>query len=183
MDDVGLWKFDGQHVEVRFNKHDMSKAYALVGGSIRPLKAVTSLTMLDDEAMTEAIATKRRQMKAVREAFALLTKPIGGLTLKSETTMKIKMADKVQNLLPESTDIDLPQEVAKQVAKANRKPTPIKAVHTSPRDHYRWCMDMIISGSDLPLADQNFMQTYEKTDEYKESCLYWNNYRKLGGIR
>lgn len=180
---VGLWHKDGESVEVRFNRHDLSYAYAIVDGTIRPLKAVASIAMLDDEAMTEAIALKRRQMAAVREAFSRLTKPIGGLTIKSEATPQIKMAQKVQQQLPETTDINLGEEVAKQIEASSRKVQPIKAIHTSTREHYRWCLDMIISGSDLPPSDQLFMLTYEKTDEYQEASAYWTNYRKLGGHR
>ena len=181
--DVGLWKYDGERHEIRFNRHDMSYAYAIINGTIRPLKAVTSVAMLDDDAMTEAIALKRRQMRAVREAFARLTQPIGGLTIKSEATPKIRMAQKTRAELPETTDIDLGEEVAKQVKDTKRNDMPIKAIHTSTRDHYRWCLDMIISGNDLSPSDQLFMLTYEKSDEYQEAVAYWTNYKKLGGHR
>ncbi|PKL14779.1 MAG: hypothetical protein CVV52_00305 [Spirochaetae bacterium HGW-Spirochaetae-8] len=183
MADVGLWKYDGRSVEVRFNRHDMTYAYATIEGSIRPLKAVTSVTMLDDEAMTEAISLKRRQMAAVRDAFAQLTKPIGGLTLKSEITPVIRKAEKVRNQLPETTDLNLAEEVTKQIACSTARSIPIKAIHTSPRDHYKWCQDMLISGNDLQPTDKAFMQNYEKSDEFQESTLYWKNYRKLGGHR
>lgn len=183
--DVGLWKHDGQSVEVRFNRHDLSYAYAIIDGSIRPLKAVTSVAMLDDEAMTEAIAHKRRQMAAVREAFAQLTKPIGGLTIKSEAAPKIREAMRIRHQLPEQADIDLRGEVAKQIGTTTTTATvqPIRAIHTTPRDRYRWCLDMIIAGEDLSPADQLFMGGYEKGSEYQEAAAYWMNYRKLGGTK
>lgn len=182
--DVGLWKHDGRSVEVRFNRHDLSYAYAIIDGSIRPLRAVTSVAMLDDEAMTEAIAHKRRQMAAVREAFAQLTRPIGGLTIKSDAAPRIREAQRIRQQLPEQPDIDLKDEVAKQVkAAAPAVVQPIRAIHKTPRDRYRWCLDMIIAGEDLSPADQLFMAGYEKGNEYQQAAAYWINYRKLGGTR
>ena len=183
--DVGLWKFDGTSVEVRFNRHDMSYAYAVVAeGDIRPLKRVESVTMLDDEAMTEALATKRRQMRAVREAFKELTKPIDGLTLKSKHTPKIRMAQKIQQALPEVVDGDLKEEVSKQISSIPKaKVIPLRPLHASQRDYYKWCLDMIITGNELPSKDHDFMVRYEKSEEFEMSNIYWSNYRKLGGTK
>lgn len=176
--DVGLWKFDGKSVEVRFNKHDMSYAYAVVAeGDIRPLKRVESVTMLDDEAMTEALAAKRRQMRAVREAFKELTKPIDGLTLKSRQTPKIRMAERIQESLPDIIDGDLKEEVGKQISSITKqKVVPLRPLHASQRDWYRWCLDMVITGNALPEKDHEFMVRYEKSKEYEMSKIYWINY-------
>jgi len=181
LSDAGLWKHDGSTVEVRYNRHDLSHAYAIVDGAIKPLKAVTSVTMLDDEAMTEAISAKRRQMAAVREAFGRLTAPIEGLTMKSDIAPKVRAAQKAQKALPETTDINLPEEVARRVESATTRN--ILPFHTSDHDRYRWCQDMIIAGriDDLSASDRTFIRRYEASDDYKAAENYWENYRKLGG--
>lgn len=183
--DVGLWKHDGQSVEIRFNARDLTYAYAIVDGTIRPLRAVTSVAMLDDNAMTEAIALKRKQMAAVREAFGQFTRPIGGLTIRSEVGPKIRAAHKIVHELPEpSSDAEeLKDAVASQIAIAKKKTMPIRAIHTNNRERYRWCLDMIISGEGLDPVDQLFMHSYEGSDEYKNASDYWTTYKRMGGNR
>jgi len=183
--DVGLWKFDGNTIEVRFNKYDMSYAYAVISeGDIRPLKRVETVTMLDDQAMTEAIALKRRQMKVVREAFQELSKPIEGIVLKSKVTPKITAAEEVKKTLPETVDGNLKEEVTKQIQSSTiPKVFPLKPLHSSRRERYQWCLDMIITGNILPKEDQQFMAGYEKSEEYETANFYWENYKKLGGTK
>lgn len=181
--DVGLSKHEGKAVEVRFNKHDLSYAYAIINGSIRPLKAVQAVAMLDDEAMENAIAQKRRQMSAVREAFKRLTSPIGGVVMKSPMGPSLRKAEAIRNELPETTDIDLQEEVQKQIAGARSpsKADPYLALHVSDWEHYRWCLDMKRNGSDLSKGDQDFILHYRRLPEYQKAQTYWETYEKLGG--
>nr|WP_319473060.1 transposase [uncultured Sphaerochaeta sp.] len=181
LDDVGLWNYNDQKVDIRYNRHDPSHAYAIVNGSIRYLEPVKALVMLDDDAMKDAIATKRRQMKAVRDAFGTLTKPIGSVLYKPhrEHIRQIQPEDYV-----EESDEKLQAAVVAQIedSRAIGKNIPFLPMHASDYDRYRWCQDMLIRGLELSEKDLNFMGTYEKTNEYKDNHTYWDMYRKLGGI-
>lgn len=135
--DVGLWSLDGQTVEVRYNKHDLSYAYAIVNGEPRPLKAVQKISNLDEEAMIDAISLKRRQMKAVREAFKQLTAPIGGLTMRNDFGPVIRKAQRIQDALPETTDVNLKEEVQKQIGQSHKpRVIPMKPLHAAPYERY-----------------------------------------------
>jgi putative transposase len=186
--DVGLHRYEGKTVEVRFDRWNPSYAYAIVPcaeNPVRPLKAVEKLTMLDDEAMVRAIASKRRQMAAVREVFKSFTSPVGELTVKSDMGRFLAQAEAVQETMPEATDIDLSSEVRKRLEEPGVQPrskvTPILSLHASAYDRYRWCQDMIIQGHALQEKDRRFMASYEATEEYRENEVYWTNYRKFGG--
>lgn len=183
--DVGLHRFEGQAVEVRFNKWNPTYAYAIVPSPenpIRPLKAVEKLTMLDDEALEQAMASKRRQMAAVRDVFRAFTRPVGELTVKSDMSKFLQQAETVKDDIQDTTDIDLPTEVHKQIHTV--KPVriiPHLALHASTYDRYRWCLDMLIHGNELKDSDKRFMASYEASTEYKDNEIYWINYKKLGG--
>lgn len=178
IDDVGLWSKEGEKVPVRFNRHDPSHAYALVNGTVRYLEPVKALTMLDDEAMELAIAQKRRQMKAVRDAFSTLVKPIGSVLYRPKREF-IKRAEKEDAV---EVDVDLQQAVAKRLEESTQKAVvlPFLPMHASSYDRYIWCLDMTIAGQPLPQKDLDFMASYKGTDEYQENEIYFRNYLKLG---
>ncbi len=69
LDDVGLWNYNDQKVDIRYNRHDPSHAYAIVNGSIRYLEPVKALVMLDDDAMKDAIATKLPSDESSKRCF------------------------------------------------------------------------------------------------------------------
>jgi len=180
--DVGLWRYDKKTIEIRYNRHDLSHAYAIIDGQPRPLKAVKAIKNLDEEAMSEQIAVKRRQMAAVREAFKTLTAPIGGVTMKSEYGEVIRKAQRIQQELPETFDIDLEQEVQKQIADTRKpKVIPLKPLHAAPYERYKWCLDMKIRNIPLDPEDERFFAGYRRGPEYKENQRYWETYEKLGG--
>ncbi|MGD1832525.1 MAG: transposase domain-containing protein [Sphaerochaetaceae bacterium] len=180
--DVGLWRYDGKTVELRYNRHDLSHAYAIVDGHPRPLKAVHKISNLDDDAMSEQIALKRRQMAAVREAFKTLTAPIGGLTMRSEYGEVVRQAQKVQKELPETFDVNLEEEVQKQIADTRKpKVVPLKPLHAAPYERYKWCLDMKIRNIALDQEDERFFARYRRSPEYKENQRYWETYERLGG--
>lgn len=186
--DVGLHRYEGKTVEVRYDRWNPSYAYAIVPcaeNPIRPLKAVEAISMLDDEAMVRAIAAKRRQMAAVREVFKSFTRPVGELTVKSDMGRFLEQAETVQADMPETTDVDLPTEVRKRLEEPGTQPrskvTPILSLHASAYDRYRWCQDMIIQGHALQEKDKRFMASYEASEEYKENETYWVNYLVMNG--
>jgi putative transposase len=180
--DVGLWSLDKQTVEVRYNRHDLSYAYAIVDGLPRPLKAVKKIGQLDDEAMMDAISVKRRQMAAVREAFKHLTAPIGGLTMRSDYGTAISQAQKIQEALPQPVDGDLEEEVAKQIQRTHKpRIVPMKPLHAAPYERYKWCLDMKLRNLPLDQDDERFFAAYRRGHEYKQNQRYWENYEKLGG--
>lgn len=178
IDDVGLWGHEGEKVEVRFNKHDPSHAYALVNGTVRYLEPVKALVMLDDDAMEHAIALKRRQMKAVKDAFSTLVKPIGSVLYRPKREF-IKRAEKEEAT---EIDVDLKEAVALRVEESTHKPKvlPFLAMHASNYDRYIWCLDMTIAGQPLSQKDLDFIAAYKGTDEYQENEIYFRNYLKLG---
>lgn len=180
LNDVGLWNYHEQRVEVRYDKYDPSHAYALVNGSARYLEPVKANVMLDEQAMEEAIAAKRRQMKAVRDAFNALVKPIGSVLYQPQraTIRKIQPEEYI-----EESDPKLQAAVQKRLedTRTVAKPIPFLALHASSYDRYRWCLDMLIRDIELPMKDQAFMSSYERSDEYKNNKTYWEMYRKLGG--
>lgn len=180
LDDVGLWNYNGQRVEVRYNRHDPSHAFAIVNGTIRYLEPVKANVMLDDDAMKDAIAFKRRQMRAVREAFSTLTKPIGSVIYQPEHKhiKKIKPEEYI-----EEPDVKLHEAVKKQIedTRTVAKAIPFLPMHASSYDRYRWCQDMVIRDLELSISDRDFMISYERTNEYRDSKTYWEMYRKLGG--
>lgn len=186
--DVGLHRYEGKTVEVRYDRWNPSVAYAVVPcpeNPIRPLKAVENLTMLDDDAMVRAIASKRRQMAAVREVFRSFTRPVGELTVKSDMGRFLQQAETVQETMEETTDIDLPAEVRKRMEGPDTRPEskvmPMLSLHASAYDRYKWCQDMIIHDHALTEKDKRFMVSYEASEEYKDNEIYWTNYRKFGG--
>jgi putative transposase len=183
IDDVGLWGKEGEKVSVRFNRHDPSHAYALVNGTVRYLEPVKAITMLDDDAMENAIAAKRRQMKAVKEAFSTLVKPIGSVLYRPKReTIRIEEKDAAVEI-----DVDLKDAVAKRLEESASEAVilPFLAMHASNYDRYIWCLDMTIAGQSLPKKDLDFIAAYKGTEEYQENEIYFRNYLKLnsGGTK
>lgn len=192
LEDVGLYRFEGKTVEVRYDKHQLSFAYALAGGKIRPLAPVNAIEMLDDEATQEALGWKYRQMQAVRDAFKTLCTPIGNVNQVSECSIEVKRAiAKKDRLMLErrreaakqiaqdvEANIEIAEEaeVEEQMYKVERPP-----LFTSSFERYQWCIDQLRKNCTLDDFSKDFMASYEATDEYAEDQDYWNNYRKLGG--
>ncbi|AEC02057.1 transposase domain-containing protein [Parasphaerochaeta coccoides] len=178
--DVGLWRHDGKTVEIRYNKHNLDYAYAVIDNSVRPLKAVQAVEMLDDEKMVQAISQKRQQMAAVREAFKRLTAPIGGVVLKSPMGPALKRAQVIQNELPDLSNEEFKKQVEEQERMA-RAVVAFPVLHASRHERYQWCLDQIALGNKLSQQDCDFLQSYEASEEYKKNETYWITYKKLAG--
>jgi hypothetical protein len=180
LDDVGLWNYEGQKVEVRYDRHNPSQAYALVNGSVRKLELVSQNVMLDEDALESTIAMKRRQMKAVREAFSTLIKPIGSVLYRPQREV-IKQEEKETAV---EVGVDLKQAVAKRLEESTRKEVsiPLLAIYASNYQRYIWCLDMKITEQKLQQKDLDFMVTYKRTQEYQENEIYFRNYLKLGNL-
>lgn len=181
--DVGLWSYDKQRVEVRYNRYNRSHAYAMIKGKPRLLEPVKPIGMLDDEALPAALGWKRRQMRAVKEAFAQLVKPIGSVAYRPQRQPSIRQAT-VEDI-EEETDSSFQEAVTKRLEYTRRsvRTIPFLPLHASNYDRYRWCQDMLIQDNRLSEADLDFMRSYERTEEFSDNRTYWENYRKLGGAR
>lgn len=170
LDDVGLWSIpNGRKVEIRYSEWNPDYAIANLGcgeNPIRCLVPVTKTVMLDDIALQEAMASKREQMKAVRQAFDDLTSLIPDVTYRPP--------EPIIDITPDK--IDRPEDDApRRLAKPRPVITPFLSLadRATPRKRYRWCLEMLITGHDLNHDDSEFMLSYRKTDEYIEKSSRW----------
>ena len=179
IDDSGIYKFDSKKLEIRYNRHQRELAFAVTPeGVIKPLVQVNSkaVTMLDDRAMVNAIAEKRRQIKDVKEAFNTLVKPIGKVGYEKPIIPEIKKAENSIEKDIEPRKLKSPDEVVQTVIR------PFKPLMPTKRQRYQWCLDMLIQGAPLPIEDEQFMKEYRKTEEYEEYETYFNVLEaKIGG--
>jgi len=179
IDDSGIYKFDSKKLEIRYNRHQRELAFAVTPeGVIKPLVQVNSkaVTMLDDRAMVNAIAEKRRQIKDVKEAFNTLVKPIGKVGYEKPIIPEIKKAENSKEKDVEPRKLKSPDEVVQTVIR------PFKPLMPTKRQRYQWCLDMLIQGAPLPIEDEQFMKEYRKTEEYEEYETYFNVLEaKIGG--
>lgn len=174
--DVGLSLHDGEVVDLRYSKTDPDVAYAVIPAaenSIRPLKRVDSIDMLDDTAMVNAIRWKRAQMKMVRDVFASLEIPL-------MTKVKSSLEAKVSEAIKASESIELPSpEPPKVHVPEKEKASEPSRFHSTAFERYRWLVDKDLDGIALTETEQSFMAQYEKAPEYKMQRGYWENYRRL----
>lgn len=179
IDDSGIYKFDGQKLEVRYNRHQRDLAFAVTpDGVIKPLVQVNSkaVTMLDDRAMVNAISEKRKQIRSVKEAFNSLVKPIGKITYEKPIIPEIKQAENSCEIKAPPKKLKSPEEVVKTVIR------PFKPLMPTKRERYQWCLEMLIQGAPLPKEDEQFMKEYKDTEEYEEYEMYFNALEaKIGG--
>lgn len=184
--DVGIFQYEGKSLEVRYDPHDLDKAFAITpSGQIRPLYRSKQYLMLDDQDANEALAWKRRQMKAVREAFKRLTSGIGGIVIQSAAAKEIKEARIQQKQESKKVEIgELQSRLASRREQSSKEKRVIKNfrpnVWESDSKRYRWCLDMIIQGVELNDTDRRFMTAYQETMDDGERA-YWNTYKALGG--
>lgn len=179
--DVGLTLHEGEEADLRFDRTDPSKAYAVFPASpvrIRLLKPVESISMLDDELMKNAIGWKRRQMKAVRDIFKSLEVPLA-----------VDSAPQFSNDIveAESRKIELPDiKGDRDIVKAINTKAPVekrrKDFFSSDYEHYKWCLEEMIEGKGLKATDKAFMEEYETRENYEQEKSMWNTLKRLGGL-
>lgn len=169
LDDVGLWAYEGQKVEIRFSRYSPDFCLANVGNGPAPVRILTpvqSQVMLDDGALKEAMAAKRRQMRAVRETFADLTAIVPSLTYRppEETVVDIADAGPAGGAAGQASEDEDPPERLPFISLSDR---------STPRKRYQWCLDMLIAGNQLSSGDKRFLLEYRMTDEYRDSSPRW----------
>lgn len=164
LEDKGLYRYDGKRVEIRYNRRDPDFCYSIVNGEARRLQRVKLTRMLDKDAMVGAIVDKCHQMKAVREAYYALVKPVGNVLYQPPKQETVKRAERVDDtpLLPED--------------RKTSRTIPHLPLHPSKRRRYQWCLDMLAAGAPLSDEDTAFIRAYRTTDEYAEYSDYWQMY-------
>ncbi len=182
---VGLSEFEGERIEVRYDRWNMNKAWAVVPSrenAVRPLKRVEAISMLDDDAAAAANEWKRNQIRAVRQAFDMCVKPIGSLIVKSQEAQRLTKARQDFKSLPDFTDIDLAEEVQKLLEENPPKKTgnvvSFRPVHLSESERYKWCLDVMIAGGELEEVDKVFVQRFYESRGADERA-YWDTYKAL----
>lgn len=179
--DVGLVLHEGETVDLRYDPHDPSMAYAVFPGAaqkIRPLRLVESIDMLDDRAMVEAIRWKRDQMKAVREVFRRLEMPI-------MQDVETRLTQQVRQAVEHSADIELPPPEPPKVhtpeRETHRTSSDGARLHSTAYERYQWLVDRQLDGQVLDEDELAFMREYEQAPEYEMQRSYWENYRRFYG--
>lgn len=180
--DVGLVLHEGETVEVRYSREDPSVAYALfptTAQKIRPLRMVSRVDMLDDTAMEEAIAWKRRQMSVIREVFRGLEQPIA-------MAMPTQLAAPVREAVEAASRVGLPQEP--QEAPVLHVPHEPRApqqdggrLHATAYGRYQALTDKELGGMALTDEELAFMESYEADPGYALQAAYWETYRRMAG--
>lgn len=182
----GIFQFEGMALEVRYNPKDLDTAYAITpAGKIKPLYRSKEFLMLDEDDAQEAMSWKRRQMKAVRDAYKRLTSGIGGIVLQSAAAQQIQEAKKLQKAERPKIEIkELKDRLADKREQQTHYQKHIKKFRPtaweSDSKRYGWCLDAVIQGFELSDADRQFMQTYDARMDDGERA-YWNTYKALGG--
>ncbi|MGP1418349.1 MAG: transposase domain-containing protein [Sphaerochaetaceae bacterium] len=190
--DVGLYRFDGSTLEIRYDKHDYSFAYAITDRDIRPLMPVDAIAMLDNAAMDDAIAKKRCQMKVLREAFARFTKPIGSIEVRCKYSDAVRKAIEGKDRAIGRKVIEAAKQLAGNVednvklmeqADVHRRVDEVEAppLFMSDWERYAWCCDQMVMHLALDQISMDFMASYKETSEYRENEPYWAIYEKIGG--
>ncbi|WP_320130273.1 transposase domain-containing protein [uncultured Sphaerochaeta sp.] len=162
--DVGLYRKDGEKVEVRFSEYDRNFCFAIVDGEARKLLPVKKIPMLDNTLMIEALQTKNRQIRAVSDVFNAMTKKIGSVMYKPPEQEKVRKVE------PEESG------VSKEVVK--RPALPFLPLHPTRQARYKWCLDMLIARHELPKKDMEWLHDYRHSEEYQEYIAYWTNYEQ-----
>lgn len=179
---VGIHQYEGRILEVRYDPQNLDEAYAVApNGTLRPLYKSKEYLMLDDESAAEAAEWKKRQAKAVREAFEKLTKGIEGIVLETQAAREIKQAaiDRKRKA-PEISQEQLHEEIEKRKEDSRKVISFKPRAFTSDRERYKWCVDQLIKGADISEQDTRFMQFYDEQMETDERA-YWETYKAIGG--
>ena len=174
--DVGINLHEVEVVDIRYSKTDPAVAYAVIPSSensIRPLKLIEAIDMLDDDAMVQAIRWKRDQMRMVREVFKGLELPIVTM-ISNRLTNQIAEASKVK----EKIELPPPEKPKVHVPEKQRKVKP-EGFHATEFERYQWLVDKELEGIPLTETETAFMTEYEKAPAFKRQITYWNNYRRL----
>lgn len=190
--DVGLYRFDGKTLEIRYDRHDYSFAYAVTGKDIRPLVPVDAIAMLDNEAMSDSIARKRRQMRVLREAFAKFTKPIGAIEVRCEYSEAVRRAIDEKDRAIEQKVIEAARQLSGNVenniklieqADVRERVSGVEAppIFMSDWERYAWCCDQLVKHLAIDRISMSFMASYKETEEYRKNEPFWAIYEKFGG--
>lgn len=189
--DVGLWKYEGKTVEIRFDRNELTYAYAVCGSSIRTLVPAKAIHMLDDVALADGLAWKNRSMKAVRRGFEVQTwmgnigctidrSPEVKAAIEAKTAMMAENRSKAAELLSADVEDAIAQVQMEEVAQAASE-VERPSLFFSDYERYKWCVDQLIAHCTLDDISKQFMASYEASEEYAEDQVYWDNYRRLGG--
>ena len=189
--DVGLWRYEGKTVEIRYDRRDLTYAYAVCGSSIRALRPVKAIHMLDDTAMADELSWKKRSMKAVRIGFDTQTwmgavgrtldrSPEVRAAIEEKTAMMAESRSKAAELLSAEVEDAVLQIREEEIGHAASE-VEAPPLFYSNYDRYKWCQDQLIAHCTLDDISKRFMASYEASEEYAEDRIYWENYRKLGG--
>lgn len=178
LNDVGLSRYEGKLVDIRYLSYNPDVAYALIEDTVRPLRKVQSITMLDDESMLEALKAKKEQIKAVTSAFLSLSKP------ESKTPILHKKNKEIQDALKRAKDIEptMDGSIKEIMDLRAKKERPKKKVHLSEFDKYKFCLDLLIKGFELNEDEKIFVRNYEVKPDFLQEKNYWITYKKLGGL-
>lgn len=182
---VGITSYEGKELEIRWNPDDPSDCYAVCpDGSIRPLRKVIGIDPTDEAQVSAALEWKRKQKKAVRDAFAALTNAVSGTILTTTTAPKIEAAQSRKKTLPP------PLSGAELTAAAEKKASEYRSFalqsmavkpHKTPLDRYKWCVDKLICGCRLNSLDEDFITKFEQNFTVDQKT-YWETYKKIGGL-
>lgn len=179
---VGIQQYEGKVLQVRYNPHDLEKAYAIApDGSVRPLYRARHYEMLNDGDASDAMQWKRRQMAAVKEAYSRLTSGIAGLTVTTAAHKSISDAAKAQqNELPKLKQAEMDKLMEDRRAEQKKITRMRPVAWESNQKRYQWCLDSVIQGYSLSAQDKTFMRTYNEGMSDEERA-YWNMYKAIGG--
>lgn len=164
VDDTGVWRHDGEVLDVRFSPWDPSYIIVRVPDSEEPWRPLLlddgANIMLDDIALKDRMAEKRAQMKAVRQAFKVATEMIGDVIYR-----------------PEKQEIvDVPEEQPPMKSLPEPRVRPFRPEYFAHGwERYAWYMDMVLTGNMeyLTEEDRAWARSYKGTDEYIQNEVRW----------
>ncbi len=182
--DKGLHMHNGEKVEVRYSKADLTRAYAVLPEADEPVRAlhrVESITMLDEEAMQERIEWKRHNMKLVREAFKLTAYPTS-IRFETKIAKQVEDATKPIAEIEDKEAEERYRQLMEDREEKKTKPSKHLRFFSSERERFKWCLNELIEGNELSRKDADFMQSYRNGEEYQEEKEYWTTYERFGGL-
>ena len=164
VDDTGVWRHDGEVLDVRFSPWDPSYIIVRVPDSEEPWRPLLlddgANIMLDDIALKDRMTEKRAQMKAVRQAFKVATEMIGDVIYR-----------------PEKQEIvDVPEEQPPMKSLPEPRVRPFRPDYFAHGwERYAWYMDMVLTGNMeyLTEEDRAWAHSYKGTDEYIQNEVRW----------
>ncbi len=166
MDDTGVWRNDGQTLDVRFSPWDPSYIIVRVPDSTQPWRPLLlddgANIMLDDITLQEKMAQKRAQMKAVRQAFKVAVEMIGDVIYRPER--KTEDIEEQWEQKPQMKQLPEP------------KVRPIRPDYFAHGwERYAWYMEMVLTGNMeyLTEEDKAFARQYKAGEEYRDNLQRW----------